>query len=208
MPSLSKTIVAVLCLVFALSFATPHAAADEFVLTYQGPNFTAFDGIDQCVASVGTCAITASVTLTNPLGDNFSGVVSPTAFSISDGLNVLTNGGLGVTPIEFFFVTNSSGTVTDWLVDVANPNVELFTGVNRFSIGTGNCSVAANDGTTGTSPSGIFGCAQTPASGPVGVWSTQTTATPEPSSVALTLAGIGLVFAMRKRWTSGLQQAS
>ena|ERR1700747_2090381 len=32
--------------------------------------------------------------------------------------------------------------------------------------------------------------------------------TPEPSSVALTLAGIGLVFAMRRRWTSGLQQAS
>jgi hypothetical protein len=34
------------------------------------------------------------------------------------------------------------------------------------------------------------------------------TATPEPSSVALILAGVGLVFAMRKRWASGLQLAS
>jgi PEP-CTERM motif len=33
-------------------------------------------------------------------------------------------------------------------------------------------------------------------------------ATPEPSSVALILSGVGLVFAMRKRWVSGLQQAS
>jgi len=32
--------------------------------------------------------------------------------------------------------------------------------------------------------------------------------TPEPSSLALMLAGAGLVFAMRKRWRSGLQQAS
>jgi hypothetical protein len=34
------------------------------------------------------------------------------------------------------------------------------------------------------------------------------TATPEPSSLALMLSGVGLVFAMRKRWTAGLQRAS
>jgi hypothetical protein len=33
-------------------------------------------------------------------------------------------------------------------------------------------------------------------------------ATPEPSSVVLLLAGIGLVFVMRKRWALGLQQPS
>ena len=35
-----------------------------------------------------------------------------------------------------------------------------------------------------------------------------TVATPEPSTIALTLSAIGLVFAMRKRWASGLQQTS
>lgn len=33
-------------------------------------------------------------------------------------------------------------------------------------------------------------------------------ATPEPSSLFLMLAGAGLVFAMRKRWASGLQHAT
>ncbi len=84
----------------------PSAFADSTYL-YQGPNFTTFDGNDQCISGVGECAITASVMLSNPLGDNFNGVVSPTAFTISDGLNVLTNGGQAVTPFEFFFVTNS-----------------------------------------------------------------------------------------------------
>jgi hypothetical protein len=37
---------------------------------------------------------------------------------------------------------------------------------------------------------------------------TAVTAAPEPSSLALMLSGVGLVFAMRKRWASGLQLAS
>jgi len=37
---------------------------------------------------------------------------------------------------------------------------------------------------------------------------TGVTTTPEPSSLALMLSGVGLVFAIRKRWASGLQQAS
>jgi len=82
--------------------------------------------------------------------------------------------------------------VTDWLVDIANTNIELFTGVDRFTIGFGNCSDPANDGTFGQSTSGLFSWAQTPASGPVGVWTLQTpTATPEPSS--LMFLGVGLL---------------
>ena len=47
----------------------------------------------------------------------------------------------------------------------------------------------------------------TPTFTDMGVLTFTPVATPEPSSVALMLAGVGLVFAMRKR-SSGLQQAS
>jgi hypothetical protein len=48
----------------------------------------------------------------------------------------------------------------------------------------------------------------TPATFDAGELKFAAAAAPEPSSVVLTLVGIGLVFAMRKRWASGLRQTS
>jgi hypothetical protein len=52
--------------------------------------------------------------------------------------------GLGVTPIEFFFMTNSSGGIVQWNVDVANGTAELFT--NRFGSGGFNNSACGDHG--------------------------------------------------------------
>ncbi len=71
-------------------------------------------------------------------------MVTPSAFTLSDGVNVLTNGGPGVTPIEFFFMTNSSGAIVQWNVDVANGTAELFT--NRFGSSDFNNSARGDDG--------------------------------------------------------------
>jgi len=164
----------------------PSAFADS-TYSYQGPAFTIFNGSDSCISGVGECAIAFSITLSQPLGDNFDNGngVTPIAFTLSDGTNVLTNGGPGVVPIEFFFMTNSSGAIVQWNVDVANANAELFT---HFFGGSGSDNGAC--GSDGDATSGGGGCAGTPA-GVVGSWSGPTTATSEPSSVLL--FGFGLI---------------
>ena len=53
MPSLFKTLGVVLCLAFALCFAAPNAAADEFVYTVTD-NDTQFSFIEPTLASSGT----------------------------------------------------------------------------------------------------------------------------------------------------------
>ena len=81
-------------------------------------------------------------------------------------------------------------------------------GLEGFSI-----TVDINDKTSGThSFSNLitFSCPGCGLIGPIdgGDLSFASTAAPEPSSLAFMLAGVGLMFAMRKRWTSGLQPAS
>ena len=59
--------------------------------------------------------VTAMVTLADPLPPNFHGDVTPTAFTLSDGVQTLTN----TTPLigsRFIFVTNAPGEITLWEV--------------------------------------------------------------------------------------------
>ena len=62
--------------------------------------------------------VTASIVLSTTLGDNLDFMnVAPTSFSISDGVNTITQAG----PYTVFeFSTNASGRITDWSIDVLN----------------------------------------------------------------------------------------
>ena len=89
MPSLFKTVGAVLCLVFALCFAAPNAHADTFTYTYTGTNFVIFvspytgsDGVD------GTFVLSAALPSNSNLGDESALLVS---YSFTDGVQTLTN---------------------------------------------------------------------------------------------------------------------
>jgi hypothetical protein len=192
MPGLFKTIGAVVCLVFALSFVAPNAHADTFTYTYTGTNFatvvspyTTSDGVD------GTVVLSAALPSNASFADESALLVS---YSFTDGVQTLTN--LNSTVLAFNFTT-SAGAIVQWSVGFVDGTQEIATFV------------------PGNNINGEFGGSTTPGAPhgstfDVGSWSgpVVATATPEPGSLALTLAGVGLVFAMRKRWASGLQQAS
>jgi len=99
--------------VAALSIAYP-ASVQAVPTTYQytGKPFTE-------VAGVYTTDdfVTAMVTLADPLGANFHGTVTPTAFTLSDGVQTLTNTTPSITS-SFNFVTNARGEITLWHVSV------------------------------------------------------------------------------------------
>jgi PEP-CTERM motif len=158
MPSLFKTIGAVLCLVFALSFAVPNAHADSYSATFTG---------------------------------------GPTALDVtfpSPTLDITWQG------FAFSITLPSSSLFTD-----------LYSWGSSRACANGIC-VARMDIFDSTHPSDTFSnsvSVPTSFSTSAGflTFTPVATATPEPSSVALLLSGVGLVFAMRKR-SSGLQQAS
>ncbi len=173
MPSLFKSIGAVVCLVFALCFAAPNALADTT---------TVFD----ITASPGGIGGTLTVDVTN-------GTV--TAVDIT---------ATGLT--DFTVVDLSQAFPGGWSIiarDVLDANNILldFTTTNPSSL------VGFNGGTI------TFGMAvqnnpSIPLAGPFfGTITPAAVATPEPSSLALMLSGVGLVFAVRKRF-SGLHLAS
>jgi hypothetical protein len=168
MPSLFKTVGAVLCLVFALCFAVPNASADSFT-----PIFTTF-------GCSGTCLLPTALDVTFP---------SPTTIDVTfDGLTESVAIPSGDLP----------GDTYSWSASATlGPHISLSFNLfdNANGDGVGSCG--------GLQTSfGAFSCGNTLTFAGV------STATPEPSSLALMLSGVGLVFAMRKRWTSGLQQAS
>src|SRR5258708_40099523 len=109
MPSLLKPIVAVFCLVFALSFTAPNAHADSFTYTYTGTNFATF--VSPYAASDvvdGTFVLSAALPSNSLLTDESALLVS---YSFTDGVQTLTN--LNSTVQAFEFAT-SSGAIVLW----------------------------------------------------------------------------------------------
>jgi hypothetical protein len=103
--------------VAALSLAYP-ASVQAVPTTYQyrGNPFTFFEPGDYTTNDF----VTAMVTLAAPLPPNSDVTVHPTAFTLADGVQTLTN----TTPFIasfFHFQTNASAEITDWHVDVSAP---------------------------------------------------------------------------------------
>jgi hypothetical protein len=71
--------------------------------------------------------MTISFTVASPLGDNFSGLITPTSYSASDGVNTITNS-LTINNSQFpsypsfDIVTNASGQITEWAIALASTN--------------------------------------------------------------------------------------
>jgi PEP-CTERM motif len=193
MHSLFKPIVAVLCLVFALCFAAPPAHADS--ITTGTVNFTVLKG--------GPTP-TASFVFDNNLRGAFTGFSdftvswNGTLFDFSAGGELC---GSNNAPADCFFCC-------------ANASLAELGQSGSWFAGTGQQAGGGGEGFA------FFGFAATLPFEAAPTWTDPTatasgtyeviitSVTPEPSSLALMLAGVGLVFAMRKRWASGLQQAS
>src|SRR5262245_5197325 len=114
MKPLPKLLLA-LTAVAAVSFAYP-ASVQAVPITYQytGNPFTQVSG-----PYTMSMFVTAMVTLAGPLAPNMPLTqVVPTAFTISDGVQTITN--LNATAFAFFFGTDSTGAITSWFVSAIN----------------------------------------------------------------------------------------
>jgi hypothetical protein len=99
-------------LALGIALVSSPAAHADVIYTYTGNDFTRFTG-----PYTGTDKVTATITLANPLGASLAlTAVTPLAFTLSDGVQTLTD----ATPSlqdRFDFTTDSSGTIKYWLVD-------------------------------------------------------------------------------------------
>ena len=100
--------------VAALSLAYPASVqAVRTTYRYTGNPFTNVGGFGYTTSDF----VTAMVTLANPLPPNAPLTqVTPLAFSLSDGVQTITN--LNATAFTFQFATDGDGTINQWGVDV------------------------------------------------------------------------------------------
>jgi PEP-CTERM motif-containing protein len=192
LPSLFKTVGAVVCLVFALCFAAPNAHADTFTpFTVSGVATNVTQG------SLGSCAhdqeCAFSGTMTIDVTSGAATLIDLTFPGLTDFTNI--NNQLSGANL-YFIVATSPATALNLLGFniVTSPTIGSLADFTNGTIVGGNVRI-------GPPPSPYLYLISSGTITPAAV------ATPEPSSLALMLSGVGLVFAMRKR-SSGLQLAS
>lgn len=176
---------AVLTVVFAL---TTPLMAGSIEYTYTGNLFNDF--ISPYTASD---SVTGEFRLSAPLADNMTfsgsltGNVSPLSFSFTDGIQTLTSSD-GLTIIDFDFVTNSSGAITQWYVSVGysqGGGAGILTSNSEFGVEDyGDMSNSAEVGSIESDP-GTWSIGSPPA--PDG------TVSPEPAAVLLVFGGLLLI---------------
>jgi hypothetical protein len=158
------------------------AAHANVILTYTGNDFTIFSA-----PYTGTDKVTASITVANPLGDGFTGAVSPLAFSLNDGVQTITNTSGPFITETFDFNTGPTGTITSWGVDV------------QGSL-TGEIITLALSAAPGGIDSGTLGGAEGVISNKPAGW-TISAVVPEPPTVSVLGAGLlGLGLFWWRRW--------
>src|ERR1700693_5567524 len=174
------------------AITAPPASADT-MYTYAGNPFKSFFSQTNGLPA-GVSAINGSFTLSNPLGANFSGIVTPLSFSFSDGASPLTQ----VTAIHssFSVTTGPTGAITQWNIGVTGggasvtyPDVTLGTSSNLFSgIRISIDSTRYNLTVLGVTINGGKAFNTTP-----GTWSSSTVITPTPEPSSLIMLGSGLL---------------
>ena len=111
--------------VAALSLAHPASVQAGVTYQYTGNTFTQVSG-----PYTTSDFVTAMVTLAAPLGPNHNldDPVTPVAFTLSDGVQTITN--FTSSLAQFLFSTDATGVITGWRIGVSGfggPANEIFT---------------------------------------------------------------------------------
>lgn len=108
-------------LLFAECLWGVQFAAASVVYTYTGNDFAYVSPPFGPSPFSLTDSVTASITLSSPLGDNlFESPVTPISFTISDGVDRFTSSTPGVS-LFLIFDTGPTGTITGWDFTVTGP---------------------------------------------------------------------------------------
>jgi hypothetical protein len=159
----------------SLAGLSPASATTYYTYNYMGPDFTVVGG-----AYTTSDNVSGSVTLTQPLGDDFSGPISSIlyAFSFSDGVQTISSSTPGVYlfPGEDNFETGLSGGITSWAFEM---NITGAPPQSFIATTTGDDSVETDSGASGAFVLEL------------GDWSYPATATPLPAALPLFATGLG-----------------
>ena len=108
--------------VAALSLAYPASVQASVTYQYIGNPFTRADP-----PYTTSDFVTVMMTLADPLPANFDGTVTPTAFTVTDGVQTISNH--NAIEVEFQFATDATSTITHWFVATGSgdfPNIRTF----------------------------------------------------------------------------------
>jgi len=165
-----------------LGLSAPASATA--VYTYTGNDFTSVTS-----PYTTSMSVTASMTLTNPIGPNQTNVDETSnlvAISLADGVHSLSLTTPNIEVTTATFTTDSAGNITSW-----NVLLGVFVGVSPPVISTENDQTLVQD--TGAFLNGPSGAV---ANDP-GVWTL--VSVPEPSSVVLLALGLVAMAGSRRR---------
>jgi len=186
-----------LCVTALLVLGVASSARADALYIYTGTGFTNFD--NPTMLPTGVLALNGSVTLPTALGDNFSGFVTPAAFSFSDGATTITQANLSLPYDSFYFVTNSSGAIVNWDVELCAVGPTCAIPVDYVE--SINTSGSTDDYSLYIDAGGTYGFAYNLSS--PGAWVGPTVTTPEPSALILLGTGlIGLIGVRRRKFLS------
>lgn len=194
-----------------LLFFSGGVASADTTYTYTGKAFDTASCLFKffCAGPVGPGPITLSFTEATSLPDNLTGPIygimadltlvglTPTSFTISDGLNTFT----GVNSFSNFFVeTDSSGNIIAWNIGYNIPNEYGENTINSTGATPGNPVTVIDDAANFcfSLQCETFDYVSNP-----GTWTVQgTTATPEPASLLLLATGFMAFATLRRKRAS------
>ena len=102
----------------ATLFGASGAANAQVTYTYTGQDF------QSATAPYTTSdSVSGSFTLASALAANFSGLVTPSAFSFSDGVDTITNTNYDAAESYLFIQTNGAKQIEYWTVDLLDPSL-------------------------------------------------------------------------------------
>jgi hypothetical protein len=154
------------------------------VYSYTGLDYGTVSGLTYSTSE----SVNGTFTLASPLDASTTAAVTPISWTVTDGVNTLCDVCGGSSLMGIVLTTDGGGNISDWYFEATNTGIDIYSGGLTAE---GQNPINTDFATTG----GVTGTSTVP-----GTWADTTSATPEPGTLAMLLAGSVLLFgSMRRR---------